>query len=200
MRPFVEVSIMTYIRVINEDRAQGQLAETYRRIAGARGGVANLMTAQSLNPLALDAHFEFYKLLMFGRSELDRRTREMIGVVVSAANQCTYGATHHGQTLRSYGVDDAVIESLMRGESPGEHVTATLRALLDHARKLTLNPVPDEARVMHLKELGWSDSAILDATMVASYINFANRIVAGLGVTLEAQSHETCGPLDEGDA
>ncbi|MFT5993275.1 MAG: hypothetical protein ACI82G_002278, partial [Bradymonadia bacterium] len=40
------------IQTIDPARAQGDLAEIYRDIANARGGIAALMRAQSLNPAA----------------------------------------------------------------------------------------------------------------------------------------------------
>jgi hypothetical protein len=35
-------------------------------------------------------HFELYRELMYSHGPLSRRQREMIGVVVSAANDCHY--------------------------------------------------------------------------------------------------------------
>ena len=42
-----------------------------------------------------------------------------------------------------------------------------------------------KADVARLREAGWSDSAILDLTLVVGYFAFVNRIADGLGVTLE---------------
>ncbi|MFT4704246.1 MAG: putative peroxidase-related enzyme [Bradymonadia bacterium] len=181
------------IQTIDPARAQGDLAEIYRDIANARGGIAALMRAQSLNPAALQAHFELYSILLFGRSELERRTREMIGVVVSAANQCDYGVEHHSEPLRGFGVEQELLEALAEGEIPNT-LSAALRGLLSYARTLTLTPTSNEAQIEALRELGWSDAAILDATMVCSYFNFINRITVGLGVTLERGFEETCAP------
>lgn len=185
---------MTYIRFIEEDRAQGDLRELYDRIGGARGGVADVMKVQSLNPPAMMAHFELYKTLMFGRSELDRRTREMIGVVVSAANECPYCVEHHTQPLRAYKIDEDLLEALGDGVIPRDELARPLWMLLDFVRDLTLNPRSDEARVEALTEIGWSDNAILDATMIAGYFNFVNRVALGLGVELEADYDKTCDP------
>ena len=40
--------------------------------------------------------------------------------------------------------------------------------------------------VQVLRETGWSDAAILDLNLVASYYAFVNRLADGLGVGLEA--------------
>lgn len=175
---------MSFIETIPPSRAQGYLSELYETIAGARGGVAEVLTAQSLNPEALEAHFDLYATLLFGRSELDRRTREMIGVMVSARNACAYCVTHHTEPLRRFRVDEDLLEALGRGEVP-DGISPPVHELLAYVRDLTDDPKGDEARVDDLRAIGWSDRAILDATMICGYFNFVNRIVLGLGVTLE---------------
>lgn len=67
-------------------------------------------------------------------------------------------------------------------------VSPAERALLDFAVKLTREPWSmTREHVGTLRETGWSDRAILDLTLVASYYNFVNRLADGLGVELEAR-------------
>lgn len=59
-------------------------------------------------------------------------------------------------------------------------------ALLEFAEKLTREPSAcRECDVQLLRQAGWSDRAVLDATLVISYFAFVNRIAEGLGVELE---------------
>ncbi len=76
--------------MIGEDEALGPLRELYARLVEPWGGVDNILKIHSLNPPSLAAHFELYKTLMRGPSGLTRAEREMIAVVVSAANRCHY--------------------------------------------------------------------------------------------------------------
>jgi hypothetical protein len=48
------------------------------------------MKIHSLSPRSMTAHRTLYRTLMFGPSPLKRYQREMIGVVVSALNDCHY--------------------------------------------------------------------------------------------------------------
>ena len=58
--------------------------------------------------------------------------------------------------------------------------------MLTYAVKLTREPWHMvEADVVALRQAGFSDSAILDINQVTGYYAFANRLVDGLGVTLE---------------
>ncbi len=81
---------MAWIRVIQEDKAEGELKQLYGQMTEPWGGVDNILKIHSLNPPSLRAHFEFYKTLMRGKSGLSRAQREMIAVTVSAANHCHY--------------------------------------------------------------------------------------------------------------
>lgn len=81
---------MAWIRMIDEENAEGRLAELYRRLVEPWGGVDNVLKIHSLNPPSLAAHLELYRTVMYGPSPLSRVQREMIAVVVSAANRCHY--------------------------------------------------------------------------------------------------------------
>jgi alkylhydroperoxidase family enzyme len=81
---------MAWIRVIAEAEATGTLKKWYRKLIEPWGGVDNIMKIHSLNVRSLKGHHELYKAVMYGKSELTRIQREMIAVVVSAANRCRY--------------------------------------------------------------------------------------------------------------
>ena len=81
---------MAWIKMIDENEAEGRLKELYARIVEPWGGVDNVLKIHGLNPESLHGHFALYKTLMRGRSPLSRAQREMIAVVVSATNECHY--------------------------------------------------------------------------------------------------------------
>ncbi len=81
---------MAWIKTISESEAVGRLKEIYSKLIEPWGGVDNILKIHSLNVPSLNAHFELYKTLMRGRSDLTRVQREMIAVVVSTANRCHY--------------------------------------------------------------------------------------------------------------
>lgn len=58
--------------------------------------------------------------------------------------------------------------------------------MLTYVEKLTMEPWKMvEEDVIKLREVGFSDGAILDINQVAGYYAFVNRIADGLGVELE---------------
>jgi uncharacterized peroxidase-related enzyme len=82
--------MVTWIKTIPPAQSTGELLEQYQRMHDPAGNVANILQVHSLNPAALRAHFDLYRTLMFGRSDLSRAQREMIAVVVSKTNGCHY--------------------------------------------------------------------------------------------------------------
>lgn len=63
-------------------------------------------------PEYLDASWQKLKVVM-GPGKLDRKTKEMIAVAVSAANNCEYCVNAHTAALKRLGVSDAEIVELM---------------------------------------------------------------------------------------
>ena len=81
---------MAWIKVIGENEAVGNLKQQYEKLATPSGEVDNILKIHSLNPSSLRGHYDFYKTLMRGKSDLSRTQREMIAVTVSALNHCVY--------------------------------------------------------------------------------------------------------------
>ena len=74
-------------------------------------------------------------------------------------------------------------------------LTEADRALCDHAIKLTRTPASvAQADIGRLRNLGFSDRAISDATQTIAFFNYINRVADGLGVDLEPgmSPPETC--------
>jgi uncharacterized peroxidase-related enzyme len=58
--------------------------------------------------------------------------------------------------------------------------------MLEYVEKLTQQPWDmEEEDVIKLREVGFSDAAILDINQVTGYYAFVNRLADGLGVELE---------------
>lgn len=176
---------MPYIEVIQPEAAEGELKAIYDDLVETRGKIAEVHKIQSLNPESIVKHMDLYMTIMFGKSPLRRAQREMIAVVVSKGNDCEYCQTHHGSALNHYWKDDERVAQLRK-----DYTTVGLsevdEALCTLAWQLTKAPGQDhESQIQQLRNLGLSDRAVLDATLVVAYFNFVNRMVMGLGVQLE---------------
>lgn len=80
-----------WIDVIPEAEAEGELAALYDELRSAKtGSVDHILAIRSLHPETMRGHARLYRTLMDGKGDLTRSEREMIGVVVSAVNDCNY--------------------------------------------------------------------------------------------------------------
>ena len=93
---------------------------------------------------------------------------------------------HHGAGLLRLTNDKALVDAL-KTEWRSADLRAADRQMLIYTEKLTLTPWEMvEADVIALREVGFSDGAILDINQVTGYYAFVNRLADGLGVELEA--------------
>lgn len=173
---------MPYIKVIEEDKAEGKLKEIYRDIIGSRGKLSNIMQIQSLSPEAMKDHLKLYKTIMFTKSNLSRKLKEMIAIVVSVANKCPYCINHHAEALNHYWNDRNKI-NLLISDFHNLDISLKNKSLLEYAYKLTLFPSKiSEPDISRIRSYGWNDEDILCVNLIISYFNFVNRIALGLGV------------------
>jgi len=81
---------MAYIRQEDPARASGLLQREFDQAVQRSGRIWNIVRIMSLNPEALRASMQLYRVLLYGESPLSRRQREMLAVITSAANHCHY--------------------------------------------------------------------------------------------------------------
>ena len=81
---------MTYIPVIEPEKAAGTLKDTYAQAERRAGRVFNILKIMSQSPGSLRSSMDLYLAIMFGKSLLSRAQREMLATVVSATNGCHY--------------------------------------------------------------------------------------------------------------
>ncbi len=177
---------MARIKIIEPEAATGTLKEVYDALIKSRGKIAEVHKIHSLNPEALIDHMALYMTLMFGKSPIKRAIRELMAVVVSKTNACNYCVKHHGEALNFFWKDSAQLDRLIQTEDLS-FLDDKEQALCAYAKTLTEEPNSPEIETLltKLKALGYSDTAIHDATAIIAYFNFVNRMVLGLDVKLE---------------
>ena len=144
--------------------------------------VPNVFPVFSLTPKHFMKWFKYYDFLMRNEeSELTRREREMIALVVSSENRCEYCLGSHSAYLREI-TGDAVLPDLLVHNYRRAELSERERALLDFAVKLSRASAemsPDDLEP--LRDLGLSDETIFEAAQVAAMFNFTDRLANALG-------------------
>ncbi len=83
---------MTAIAMVSEEEATGKVKEIYADIKSALGidFVPNLYRVMAPKPDYLEANWNKVKAVMAKPGRLDRLTKEIVAVAVSAVNSCVY--------------------------------------------------------------------------------------------------------------
>lgn len=83
---------MANVNMISEDDAVGRVAEIYQQIKSSLGTdfVPNMYKLMAVNPSFLEANWNKVRAVMLESAKLDRLTKEVIAVAVSAVMGCEY--------------------------------------------------------------------------------------------------------------
>jgi uncharacterized peroxidase-related enzyme len=153
------------------------------------GFLPNVLAAYSFDIAKLRAFIGLYNDLMLGDSRLTKLEREMIAVVVSAANRCYYCLVAHGQAVREMSGDPALGEALVMNYRVAR-IPRRQRAMLDFAHKLTVTPaeVTDKDRGA-LRRAGFTARDIWDISAVAAFFNMTNRLATATDMMPNEEYH-----------
>jgi len=153
------------------------------------GFLPNVLAAYSFDEAKLRAFIGMYNDLMLNDSALSKLEREMVAVVVSAANRCYYCLTAHGQAVREMSGDPALGELLVMNWRAAK-LTRKQRAMLEFAHKLTVTPAETgDADRRALRRAGFDDRAIWDLCAVAGFFNMTNRLATGTDMMPNEEYH-----------
>jgi uncharacterized peroxidase-related enzyme len=103
---------MATIALVSVQQATGKVKEIYDEIRQAFGAVPGIFQAMGHNPDYLEVFWRKFQVVM-GAGALDRKTKEIIAVAVSATNNCEYCIHAHTAMLKKLGMDDAGILEVM---------------------------------------------------------------------------------------
>ena len=91
----------------------------------------------------------------------------------------------HAEFLRRVTLDEDFVAQL-RADFRSAPITAAERAMLEFAELITLDPTRSTPATLEgLRGHGFTDEAILQITLIASWFNYINRVADALGVGRE---------------
>ena len=106
---------MATVKYVEEAQASDRVMNVYADIKKTFGlpFVPNLFKSMANHPAYLEATWARHKAIMVAPGKLDRKTREVIALAVSATNNCEYCVNAHTAALKQMGFDDEAITELM---------------------------------------------------------------------------------------
>jgi AhpD family alkylhydroperoxidase len=106
---------MALIKMVSEEEATGRVKELYEEIKKSLGidFVPNMYKIMAPNPDFLEVNWNKTQTIMSAPGKLDKLTKEIIAVAVSAVNSCQYWLTVHTSAAQKLGLDDEGILEVM---------------------------------------------------------------------------------------
>ncbi|MBL4661702.1 MAG: alkylhydroperoxidase [Alcanivoracaceae bacterium] len=179
---------MSWIKTIKYAEADKNLLKLYNQVKGPDNNVDNIMMAHSLRPHTMQGHMTLYKYtLHHPKNTVDKWFLECVGVYVSILNGCQYCVDHHFSGMCRLMNDQQKADIIKAELKSGEYQLLNPKQVsaLSYVHKLTVEPAKlDQSYIQNMRDTGWGDGEILEINQVASYFNYANRTVLGLGVSI----------------
>jgi uncharacterized peroxidase-related enzyme len=165
------------------------LKAAYAKCVDKLGFVPNVLQAYSLRPQKLRNFMTMYNELMLAPSGLSKLEREMVAVVVSAANRCYYCLVAHGQAVRKLSGDAELGEMMVMNYRVAK-LDRRQRAMLDFAWTLTTAPhdIGDKDRAL-LCSAGLAPEDIFDLAETVAFFNLSNRMAYALDMMPNRDYH-----------
>ena len=163
------------------------LRKLFAKVRERLGFVPNVFRVYAYRPERLSAWFSHYRLLHEPTENLSAADREMIAVVVSAANGCLYCLVAHGAALREE-LGDAVLGERISYDWRRSGLDERQAAICAYAEKLTRDPRGvDRTDLQRLREVGLTAQEAWDVAEIAAMYNFTNRLAMATNMLPNAE-------------
>ena len=179
-----------WISMVEDEEADDQLKKIFDVARTPHGTLDNVMQIHSLRPASMIGHVTLYKSVLHSDEiTLPLWFLEVIAAYVSILNSCEYSLTHHWNNAVRL-IDNAqrveVIHDALRSQSFDNTFNEKEIAILHYSKKLTCDVGNlKKVDVIKLKQAGCNDGEILEVNQVIAYFNYSNRVLNGLGVSLD---------------
>lgn len=180
---------ISFLPVPDRDDVPEAVTKLWDKSEEAMGFVPNVFRTQALNSGQFLAWWKYFNLLVNKDGYLSNAEREMIGVVVSGINGCTYCAVSHGAALREFS-QDPVTANLVAINWRQADLSERQRAIAEYAELLTKAPESVDAEDLQpMRDAGLNDHEIIEAVQVIGMFNMTNRISSALGFAPNEEYH-----------
>lgn len=176
---------MARIEPLKKEKAEGQTKEIFEMMERQFGMVPNLFATMGHYPKALKPMLDLYQAIA-KESTIEPKLQELANLEVSRLNRCGYCLSHHRQMAKMTGVKDEQLKSWETGKLEGVFSDKE-KTVIDYARQVTEDAenVPDQL-FKRLKSY-FTDTEIVNLTLIIGLMNVFNRFNGALGVELEKE-------------
>ena len=154
---------MSLIQTVQQEDAQGEVAEIYAQIQQAFGNVPNVLKVWSASPFLLKQQWEFIAYSMW-HPTLSGALLACIRLLVSRGNHCTYCVDMNtGVLVNLYGWTPDEVDYMIDNPAQAKLPHRELAMLGLVLKAVTHSTSVSAADIAHLKEQGYSEQDLLEA-------------------------------------
>jgi uncharacterized peroxidase-related enzyme len=180
-----------FIDAPDESEATGDVAEWYERQRRSWGYLPNYAPAFAHRTDVAEAWANLNGTIS---RNMDRRRYELVTVAAARELRSTYCTAAHSKFLRDDCGDEVTMRAIAVDPSGGT-LDATDRAVVEFATKVARDATSiEDADVQPLRDLGLSDTEIVDIVLAAAARSFFTKVLDGLGVQADAELVESFDP------
>lgn len=151
------------------------------------GMVPNVFRALGHQPAMLRGTWDLFRAVML-QGELPRSVKEMVGVVVSAANRSEYALRVHLHSLGVQGVNEEILDALAAGKDSASGLAPSVNAVL-HVAHTAARHGPQavtEADIARLEREGVSREELTEAIAAVGLFRYVNTLTDLMRVPIDA--------------
>lgn len=175
---------MSRIKPIPLEKTEGNVSVILNDIQKTFGMVPNLFKVYAHHPGLLETNWNKVKTIMT-QGVLSRKVKEVIALLVSRDNDCSYCVSAHTKALRSIGVEDDEIELFYKDLNQSNFTSKELSLIL-FARKSNGSPnqITDQ-EFESLTNTGATSEEIIEALGVMEIFTSFNKFLDSLNVAID---------------
>lgn len=173
---------MARIQPLKKEQAQGQIKDIFEVMERQFSMVPNLFATIAHYPKALKPILDLYQAIA-KESTIEPKLQELANLEVSRINRCDYCLAHHTQMAKMYGVSD---EHLKRLKAENDEVFSEKeKTVIEYARQVTKDAEAVSDDLFKRLSSYFTESQIVNLTLIIGLMNVFNRLNGALGVELE---------------
>ncbi len=173
---------MARVRDIAIDEVPQDVQPVYKRFTEEYGPFLNQVKVFAQRPPVL-RHIQGLLLDLKDEALLPKRYLEIVLVVVSKLNECTYCISHHAPRLLEQGLAAESVASILDDDCPG--LDAVDRLVRDYAVQVTKSPQRIRDAMFAQLRRHFSEEQIVELTVRIALCGFFNRVNDALQIGIE---------------
>lgn len=174
---------MARIRPLKKEEMQGEAKGILEAMEKQFGMIPNLFATMARYPKALRPIMELYQAIA-KESTIEPLLQELANLETSRINKCHYCLTHHTQMAKMVGLKDEQLKAWQEGRIK-DAFSDKEQVVIEYSRQVTSDAenIPEEL-FKRLKSY-FSESEIVNLTLIIGLMNVFNRFNGALAVELE---------------